>query len=461
MSRGMRSAGRVARLDRQWWRSRPLVLMVVVAAASAVCASGRTLKRQVRGDQGFALALGRRVSVATFTVVLFFGAGVLVAPSARASTFTTFAAPISGATDYATGFPNSGFGPAGVLFDGTNFFVFDPANGRLYRFPASGGTAATATSATAPFNYGIGLAGGVAYGTSGSGARTFNPTTLAVGPTLNFSVGCQTASVIADPLSTSLFMSSFCGIYRIDNPLSATPTVTRISPTPDFYDGLTITSDGQHLWGAEYFLGNVVELSRTGSVQNTIFIGIDNPDGLVVARPNTTVSGINVSNNLFVNDNDGTVKRIDTNNANAVSNVASGGTRGDEATVGPDGCVYITQTDRVEKLAPCFSQTNVTPPDIFEVTLTRCTTLNVGYNRFPNGTAINWRVNQTGTGTLASGSFTAIGGGNLGSKTYHFLTIPLGVTLKPDSASIHTHVRFSWTIGSTTTLYEATRDPGC
>jgi uncharacterized repeat protein (TIGR01451 family) len=36
--------------------------------------------------------------------------------------------------------------------------------------------------------------------------------------------------------------------------------------------------------------------------------------------------------------------------------VASGGTRGDFATVGPDGCFYVTQTDRVVKLAPCFFQ---------------------------------------------------------------------------------------------------------
>jgi len=42
-----------------------------------------------------------------------------------------------------------------------------------------------------------------------------------------------------------------------------------------------------------------------------------------------------------------------------VSIVASGGSRGDFVTVGPDGCFYATQTDRIVKLDPCFF---ATPP---------------------------------------------------------------------------------------------------
>jgi hypothetical protein len=97
------------------------------------------------------------------------------------------------------------------------------------------------------------------------------------------------------------------------------------------------------------------------------------------------------------------------------------------------------------------------PPNIFAVVLKSCVNLHVGYNYFPAGIVVHWRVNQTGTGTLATGSFTTLTGG----RTYHFLTMPLGVTLQPDSRSTHTHVRFTWTIGTATTHYEATRDPGC
>jgi hypothetical protein len=97
--------------------------------------------------------------------------------------------------------------------------------------------------------------------------------------------------------------------------------------------------------------------------------------------------------------------------------------------------------------------------DIFEVTFENCNTLHIGYNRFPNGTIIHWRVNQSGTPTLASGSFPAIGGGKLGSKTYHFINIPLGFTLKPEP--IQSHARFWWEINGVITNYAVTRDPGC
>src|SRR5262249_483503 len=102
-----------------------------------------------------------------------------------------------------------------------------------------------------------------------------------------------------------------------------------------------------------------------------------------------------------------------------------------------------------------------TQSPIFEVTLSNCNTLHVGYNRFPDGTVVHWRVNQTGTPTLAKGQFTAIGGGVLGSKTYHFIAIPLGIRLQPEP--IQTDVRFWWEInGVITNAGPFTRDdPGC
>lgn len=78
---------------------------------------------------------------------------------------------------------------------------------------------------------------------------------------------------------------------------------------------------------------------------------------------------IDVSNNVFVNCNDGVLLQIDVNHANAVSVVASGGSRGDFATVGPDNCLYVTQTDRIEKMTPCFFQaSNNAAPDCGQAT---------------------------------------------------------------------------------------------
>jgi hypothetical protein len=297
-----------------------------------------------------------RVLSTCVVMATILGSTLLMTDAIAASSFTSFSPPITGATDYATDFPSSGFGPAGVLHDGTSFFAFNEGDGRLYKFPATGGSATTAQSAPEPFNYGIGLAHGVYYASSGNSVVTFDPVTLVAGPPANFSLPCATFSIVPDPLSLDIFLSSFCGIYRVAAPDSATPVVTQVSPTQDFYDGLAITNDGQHVWGAEYFQGNVVEISRTGALEQTIFIGSGLPDGIAIAQPNTIIGTTDVSNNVFVNENNGTVQRIDTNNGNAVTTVASGGTRGDMATVGPDGCFYVTQSDRVEKLSPCFFQ---------------------------------------------------------------------------------------------------------
>jgi hypothetical protein len=98
------------------------------------------------------------------------------------------------------------------------------------------------------------------------------------------------------------------------------------------------------------------------------------------------------------------------------------------------------------------------PGNIFATTFKDCTILHVGYNRFVNGTVVHWRVTTNGVGTVASGQFSAIGGGNLGSKTYHFLDIALGTTLPSEASGIQSHVLYTWANGG---RYYATRDPGC
>jgi hypothetical protein len=99
-----------------------------------------------------------------------------------------------------------------------------------------------------------------------------------------------------------------------------------------------------------------------------------------------------------------------------------------------------------------------TPGNISATTFKRCTTLHVGYNRFVNGTVVHWRVTTNGVGTVATGQFPAIGGGTLGSKTYHFLDIPLGTTLPSEASGIQSHVLFTWASGG---RFYATREPGC
>lgn len=323
-----------------------------VAVALARWQAARAAKRRPPRGRG---QLVFRVCTAGFLVAGVLGA--LATPAAASTDYSSISAPFTGASDFVTGIPScSGAGPAGLLNDGRNFFVADGfCSGTLYKLPMTGGNVSSAQSAPAGV-FGLGYNDGTYFAApEGGQLETFNPSSLATAPTL-VNLPCGAMDIVGDPLSNALYVSSLCGIYYVANPTSLTPTVTEVSPNNDFYDGLAVTADGQHLWAADYLSENIVELSPTGALQQSIYVGstVNGPDGIAIAPPGTIVNGLDVSNNVFVNDNDGTILRIDTNHNNALSLVASGGTRGDFATVGPDGCLYVTQSDRVEKLTPCF-----------------------------------------------------------------------------------------------------------
>jgi hypothetical protein len=104
------------------------------------------------------------------------------------------------------------------------------------------------------------------------------------------------------------------------------------------------------------------------------------------------------------------------------------------------------------------------PPDpesidvnIFEVEFTNGLQLNVGYNHFPAGTLLNWKVNQSHK-PVAAGSFITEGGGS----TNHYETVALGIKLEgrdthPDGAD----VQFDWNINGVPFRYSVRRDPNC
>jgi len=97
------------------------------------------------------------------------------------------------------------------------------------------------------------------------------------------------------------------------------------------------------------------------------------------------------------------------------------------------------------------------PPNIFEVDLYQCKNLHVGYNYFPANTVVHWNLSQAGVKVVSNQQFTTLGGG----RTYHFLTMPLGVSLQPEAMAGEQKVRFSWTINGVLTSYKVQRDPGC
>jgi len=284
-----------------------------------------------------------------------------------AHAFTSFRPPLTGGTVFVTGvpsctIPSGGAGPVGLVFDPSHFFTTDYCNGTTYRFPLTGGDVSSPeASAQNGLNQGIAVSGGAYYGLAGSnsniapGLYAFDPNTLAVtGPMIApFS---KPSAVVVDPVSPDptnpdLFVSTSSGIFRVHNPNSVAMVTQFVRGN---FDGLYFTSDGARLYGAEVSVQHVFGFDRSATQVLDVDLFGHGPDGVAVAKDNAMIGSMDVSGNVFVNSNDGSIERIDTNNGNTVSVVAMGGSRGDFVTVGPDNCLYATQSDRIVKLAPCF-----------------------------------------------------------------------------------------------------------
>ena len=135
--------------------------------------------------------------------------------------------------------------------------------------------------------------------------------------------------------------------------MSSSPNVVKFSSVTDYFDGIAVSADGQMVWVTNPGNSEVIAFDRSGAVVRTVN-DPHGPDGISLVGAHVVSSGIDLSNNVFINNNDGTILRVDTNNQNVVSIVARGGSRGDFSIVGPDGCLYATQSDRIVKFAPCF-----------------------------------------------------------------------------------------------------------
>jgi hypothetical protein len=299
--------------------------------------------------------------------------GGLVARSASA--FTVLNGPFTAQATLVGGFPTctksfGTVGPLGGLDDGTAMFFTDFCTQTLYRFGeaalTSGASALSpAASSANGLDSGVALSHGTYYGiaqlasTIASGLYAFDPVTLKLTTSVplvsaaSFGPGTP-KNVTADPASTDIYVSSDSGIYRVQNPLSTSPTVTQFASGN--FDGLAFNSAGTALYAAHNVgvsAGHITGFARNRSSVFDVNVG-GAPDGLAVAPVGQTVSGMDVSNNVFVNNNNGDVQRIDTNNGNAVSAVAAGGTRGDFAFVDSQGGLDVSQADSYVRLSPAF-----------------------------------------------------------------------------------------------------------
>jgi len=288
-------------------------------------------------------------------------------------------APGFAVADFAIGFPSTGvcnssscYGPFGLAFDASgSLFVSDGVSGLIYKFPSTGGVASLATQLnTVPISGGLlGLAftkDGRLYQVIQSPGEVLeiNASTGAVIRVVASISSGLLAGLAVDPLSGDLFVSDQANtIWRISNFATGPGTVTAYTTGAGNTDGLAFGSDGT-LYAASRTLGGIAAITGTNSTTPgtvTFIASVPSIDGMVVSsNPKSHI--------VFANRNDGIITEINfTSTTPTLTNILTGGSRGDFVTVGPDGCLYATQSDKVLKVTNADG--SCLPPPLGPLTL--------------------------------------------------------------------------------------------
>lgn len=327
------------------------------------------------------------------------GCSLNVLESAPGSQFTY--------TNYAWGFPVTSpncLNPAGMAFDSSGNLYISEYDGNqtsgLYKIPPGGGSVSgLRLNATAYVN--LTNASGLAFSKDGTQlymARQ-NPTgangdsgdvvqvSTTDGSTIRTIAKLDCATGLAtDPISGDLFSDSPCGsptagpyIFRISNPESATPGAPmQYAPA----------SGAQTLW---FTPGGTLYAVVTNPNDNNRWIATfagTNTAGpgavtYVAPAPGNFGAVPDASNQdspsfIFTDETEGTSGGLDIGGYDAVDvtqntpkafNILSNGSTNIYMIIGPDGCYYATQTDRVVRIAAADGSCNFTAPNI----LTRLT----------------------------------------------------------------------------------------
>jgi hypothetical protein len=260
-----------------------------------------------------------------------------------------------------------------VTFDSANnFYAADVANGTVYKFGPGGGS--TLDPATAFSQLG-GNSQGLAFDKSGhlfvahvndNKVLELDPTTGAVLRTVA-NIGCPTGMAV-DPLSGDLLLTGNtpgvggCNrqVIRIHNPDSASPVVSTYAVPGGDSDGITIGPDG------------TIYIENSGCLK--VIAGTNKPNaGTITSVPNCIagMDGVAIAANpqnpgqpglVYENTNFGDIWQVDLSTSPVTaSRIFSGGTRGDFVAVGPDGCLYATQSSSVLKLTKSDGTCNLAP----------------------------------------------------------------------------------------------------
>jgi streptogramin lyase len=293
---------------------------------------------------------------------------VVAAPTVAAAPTGTLTAHVivTGLPDVPPGSVFSGVGPFGLVFDKHHRLLFtDAVNQGFYAFPGSGSNAPT------PLSTGN-VQTGLTWGKDGElfAARFQAGDIVQIDPTSGALIRelvppgtypCVT-NLATDPGSGDLFFGqTFSGlacsgapmITRIEHPTSAHPTFATFSSTPGtFTNGLVFAPDGT-LYAVEQGPTIACAARITGSSPPTVKNLACFPNFGIFAGIDTIAMSVRPGHapTLFVAGPDGTINEIDqTTSPPTITAVVTGGTRTDGMIVGPDRCLYATQSTSIERL---------------------------------------------------------------------------------------------------------------
>jgi len=182
---------------------------------------------------------------------------------------------------------------------------------------------------------------------SNNGIRKIDPATGAVGADILGPISAPGGAITAlanDPISGDMYYEILgTQVYRI--------TGTGIGETPSWYayvtgngcgiDGLYFDASGTLFYAACSTIFVAPYMSAPATTTPTVLASVSSVDGTATASDGSFVLG---------NRNDGLVTLVTTGSTPTSYDVFYGGSRGDLAAVGPDGCFYFTQTDSIVKL---------------------------------------------------------------------------------------------------------------
>ena len=282
-------------------------------------------------------------------------AGLLLTLGLAGQAFAYTASSGYAVSDFATGFSDTDIGPVGLAFDASNhLYVMKYPDGILYKFGTSGGAANATTRVNA-----LAIAGspaGLTFSKDGRlyAARQSSSDVIEINPTTGVVVRVVATDVpgatgiATDPLSGDLFVTEpWQGkLVRLSNFSTSTATVTTYASF-GFPDGVTFGPDGTIYVASSGHAQKVVGTNSTAAHTVTDLASVPTIDGIAVATSADTTK----PPAIFGNRNDGKISRVDlTKDPVEVTDIVTGGTRGDFSAVGPDGCLYATQSQTVAKV---------------------------------------------------------------------------------------------------------------